>query len=64
MSMTNNNIIGKTVRTDFLIFDQNQELGAGEIKVSCIDEKLKEEDRARLGEMLKRQLHKRIKEAV
>lgn len=49
----------KTTRTDFLIYSNNLVIGCGEVKLQC-DEKLKEEDRARLGETMKRQLHKRI----
>ncbi|KAI7863754.1 hypothetical protein BDF14DRAFT_1733375 [Spinellus fusiger] len=55
--------MGKLITTGFLIHDSNQELGCGEIKVSSADERLQEEDRARLGETLKRQLHHRIKQA-
>ncbi|KAI7892322.1 uncharacterized protein EV154DRAFT_393403, partial [Mucor mucedo] len=39
------------------------ELGCGEIKVDGADDKLKDEDRTRIGERLKKQLHCRIKEA-
>lgn len=51
------------VRTDFLLYDSIQELGCGEVKLNCTDERLNEEDRARLGESLKKQLHYRIRRA-
>lgn len=51
------------VRTDFLLYDNIQELGCGEVKLNCTDERLYEEDRARLGESLKKQLHYRIRQA-
>ncbi|RCH81821.1 hypothetical protein CU098_004869, partial [Rhizopus stolonifer] len=53
----------KMVRTDFLLYDSIQELGCGEVKLNCTDERLNEEDRARLGESLKKQLHYRIRRA-
>ncbi|CAO3699972.1 unnamed protein product [Rhizopus stolonifer] len=62
-SITNQDTSGKTVTHDFLIYSNHQELGCGEIKVNDISERLQEEDRARLGERLKKQLHYRIKEA-
>jgi hypothetical protein len=51
------------VRTDFLLYHSNQVLGCGEVKFNCADERLNEEDRTRLGESLKKQLHYRIKQA-
>lgn len=51
------------VRTDFLLYTSYQELGCGEIKLNCPNERLNEEDRAHLGESLKKQLHYRIKQA-
>ncbi|KAI9273477.1 hypothetical protein EDC94DRAFT_580436 [Helicostylum pulchrum] len=62
-SITNQDTSGKTVTHHFLIYSNYQELGCGEIKVNGVGERLQEEDRARLGERLKRQLHHRIKEA-
>ncbi|KAI9251052.1 hypothetical protein BY458DRAFT_524159 [Sporodiniella umbellata] len=62
-SMTNKDTGGKTVTHDFLIYSNNQELGCGEVKIDGVGERLQEEDRARLGERLKKQLHYRIKEA-
>jgi hypothetical protein len=43
-----------------LIYDTYQELGCGEVKVGNVCPKLLEEDRARLGESMKKQLHNRI----
>ncbi|KAL4212969.1 hypothetical protein AB4K20DRAFT_1965905 [Rhizopus microsporus] len=60
---TNQDTSGKTATHDFLIYSNHQELGYGEIKVNGVGERLQEEDRARLGERLKKQLHHRIKEA-
>lgn len=54
---------GKTIAHNFLIYAKFQEIGCGEIKANHAEEKLQEEDRVRLGEHLKRQLHRRIKEA-
>ncbi|KAI8997734.1 hypothetical protein BDB01DRAFT_864610 [Pilobolus umbonatus] len=48
---------------DFLVYSNHQELGCGEIKVNGVGERLQEEDRARLGERLKNQLHHQIKAA-
>ncbi|KAI8059806.1 hypothetical protein BDF21DRAFT_142250 [Thamnidium elegans] len=62
-SITNQDTSGKTVTHDFLIYSNHQELGCGEIKVNGVGERLQEEGRARLGERLKKQLHRRIKEA-
>ncbi|KAG0734714.1 hypothetical protein G6F57_013058 [Rhizopus arrhizus] len=60
---TNKGNAEKTIRTDFLLYTSNQELGCGEVKLNCANERLEEEDRARLGESLKQQLHYRIKQA-
>ncbi|KAI7876150.1 uncharacterized protein EV154DRAFT_486566 [Mucor mucedo] len=42
---------------------EKMELGCGEVKLNCTDERLNEEDRASLGESLKKQLHYRIRQA-
>lgn len=60
---TNKGNTEKMVRTDFLLYTSNQELGCGEVKLNCADDRLEEEDRARLGESLKQQLQYRIKQA-
>ncbi|GAA5810427.1 hypothetical protein MFLAVUS_003848 [Mucor flavus] len=49
--------------TSTLNIARHQEVGCGEIKVNEASKKLQEEDRARLGERLKRQLHSRIRQA-
>ncbi|CEP09504.1 hypothetical protein [Parasitella parasitica] len=59
-SATNTTSEGCNIRTDFLLYDTYQELGCGEVKVGNVCAKLLDEDRARLGEMLKKQLHDRI----
>lgn len=51
---------GCIIRTDFLLYNTYQELGCGEVKVGNVNDKMLEEDRDRLGEMLKKQLHDRI----
>jgi hypothetical protein len=51
------------VRTDFLLYTSNQELGCGEVKHNRADKQLEEEDRAHIGKSLKRQLHYRTKQA-
>ncbi|KAI8877160.1 hypothetical protein K501DRAFT_337607 [Backusella circina FSU 941] len=61
--VNNDNQEGCLVRTDFLIYDKYQELGCGEVKIGGTSTKLLEEDRARLGETMKRQLHHRIHHA-
>lgn len=53
----------KLMTTDFLFYDGVNEIGCGKIKFNSVDKRLLEEDRARLGETLKRQLHRRIKNA-
>jgi hypothetical protein len=60
VSAMNTTSEGHAIRTDFLLYDTYQELGCGEVKVRNICAKLLEEDRTRLGEMLKKQLHDRI----
>ncbi|KAI9020150.1 hypothetical protein CLU79DRAFT_690578, partial [Phycomyces nitens] len=50
----------KRVRTDFVLVANGQEVGCGEIKFPGTTSQLSEEDRARIAEMLKRQLHVRI----
>ncbi|KAG0754843.1 hypothetical protein G6F29_012264 [Rhizopus arrhizus] len=62
-SITNKDTNGKLLTHDFLIHTSHQEVGCGEIKVNEASKKLQEEDRARLGERLKRQLHSRILQA-
>lgn len=61
--MTNFDTSGRITTQDFLIYTDNQEVRCGKIKVNNASNKLKEEDRARLGERMKRQLHHRIKHA-
>lgn len=62
-SLTNHDTKEKRLTHDFLIYNNNQEMRCGEIKVNDVSERLKEEDRARLGERLKKQIHHRIKAA-
>jgi hypothetical protein len=54
---------GKLLTLDFLIHTSHQEVGCGEIKGNEASKKLQEEDGARLGERLKRQLYSRIRRA-
>lgn len=61
--MTNLDTSGRLTTQDFIIYSDQQELGCGEIKVNNASTRLEEEDRARLGERMKRQLHHRIKQA-
>ncbi|KAL0088628.1 hypothetical protein J3Q64DRAFT_1340482 [Phycomyces blakesleeanus] len=50
----------KKVRTDLILIANGQEVGCGEIKTPCPTSQLLEEDRSRIAETLKRQLHARI----
>ncbi|KAL9543715.1 hypothetical protein PS6_009135 [Mucor atramentarius] len=61
-SITNKDTNGKLLTHNFLIHTSHQEVGCGEINVNEASKKL-QEDRARLGERLKRQLHSRIRQA-
>ncbi|KAG2212590.1 hypothetical protein INT47_000566, partial [Mucor saturninus] len=61
--LTDKDTNGKLLTHDFLIHTSHQEVGCGEIKVNEASKKLQEEDRDRLGERLKRQLHSRIRQA-
>lgn len=62
-SITNKDASGKLLTHGFLIHTSHQEVGCGEIKMNEASKKLQEEDRALLGERLKRQLHSRIRQA-
>jgi hypothetical protein len=53
----------KILRADFLLLNDDTEVGCGEIKCQGTSEKLQENDRARIAETLKRQLHQRIMKA-
>ncbi|CAO3606959.1 unnamed protein product [Cunninghamella blakesleeana] len=56
----NGNINYKALRNDLTLFANDQEIGCGEIKLPGTYISLAEEVRARIAEVLKRQLHRRI----
>ncbi|KAI8085963.1 uncharacterized protein B0P05DRAFT_28991 [Gilbertella persicaria] len=59
-STSNKNNECKKIRTDFVIMANGLEVGCGEVKTANTSFYLLEEDRARMAETLKRQLHVRM----
>lgn len=55
-----NNNVSQKLRLDFVFDANDQEIGCGEVKVCNHNSSLLDNDRARIAETLKRQLHVRI----